>query len=126
MKRLVMDIDNTISETINGDYSNSAVLDIVAEKVRKYKMAGFQIVFFTSRNMNTYEGNVGKINAYTLPILVDWLNKHDIPYDEVHVGKPWCGEEGFYVDDKAIRPAEFVNLEYSEVVELLKNNKIEK
>lgn len=26
-----------------------------------------------------------------------WLARWDVPYDEVHVGKPWAGRHGFYV-----------------------------
>ncbi|HFM3427384.1 TPA: capsular biosynthesis protein, partial [Escherichia coli] len=44
--------------------------------------------------------------------------KNNVPYDEIYVGKPWCGHEGFYVDDKAIRPNEFVNLSYNEIKKL--------
>ena len=60
----------------------------------------------------------------TLPVIIDWLDKHNVPYDEIYVGKPWCGFEGFYVDDKAIRPSEFVNLSYSEIMELLEKDKL--
>nr|MBP7234731.1 capsular biosynthesis protein [Moraxella sp.] len=73
----------------------------------------------TSRNMRTYQGNIGAINKNTLPIIIDWLGRHDIPYDELYVGKPWCGFEGFYVDDKAIRPDELVKLSYAEICQLL-------
>jgi len=47
------------------------------------------------------------------------LVRHEIPYDELYVGKPWCGFEGFYVDDKAIRPDELVKLSYAEICQLL-------
>ncbi|HBC7113125.1 TPA: capsular biosynthesis protein, partial [Escherichia coli] len=66
----------------------------------------------------TYNSNIGKITAVTLPIIVEWLEKNNVPYDEIYVGKPWCGHEGFYVDDKAIRPNEFVNLSYNEIKKL--------
>ena len=49
----------------------------------------------------------------------DWLARHQIPYDEIHVGKPWCGTEGFYVDDKAVRPSEFLALSHDEIHALL-------
>jgi capsule biosynthesis phosphatase len=70
--------------------------------------------------MRTYNRNIGEINVHTLPIILDFLNKYEIPYDEVIVGKPWCGFGGFYVDDKAIRPSEFVGLTELEINELLK------
>jgi capsule biosynthesis phosphatase len=73
--------------------------------------------------MRTYEGNVGKISAHTLPIIVTWLQEHDVPYDEIHVGKPWCGHEGYYVDDRAIRPSEFLKYSHEEIVDLLRREK---
>ena len=54
--------------------------------------------------------------------IVNWLNKHDVPFDEIHIGKPWCGDDGFYVDDKAIRPDEFARLSYEEIRKLISNN----
>ena len=54
-----------------------------------------------------------------MPGIISWLEKHNVPYDEIHVGKPWCGFNGFYVDDKSIRPSEFVSLSYEEIMVLL-------
>ncbi|MCH7309440.1 capsular biosynthesis protein [Acinetobacter sp. NIPH 1852] len=120
MKRLVLDIDDTICTTLNGDYKNSVPNYDVIEKVKSYHQQGFEICFYTSRNVRTFQSNVGKINAHTLPIIIDWLNQYNIPYDEIYIGKPWCGFDGFYVDDKAIRPDEFVNLSYDEICKLIK------
>ncbi|GAA5010898.1 HAD-IIIC family phosphatase [Acinetobacter puyangensis] len=119
MKRLILDIDDTICTTINGDYQNAVPNLAVITKIKAYKELGFEICFSTSRNVKTYHGNLGKINANTLPIIIDWLNKHNIPFDEIYVGKPWCGFDGFYVDDKAIRPDEFVTLSYDEIKKLI-------
>ena len=119
MKRIIMDLDDTISTTKNGNYTASIPDQKIIEKMRAYKKLGFDIVISSSRNMRTYDGNVGLINANTLPIIINWLIKHDVPYDEIYVGKPWCGFEGFYVDDKSIRPSEFKNLSYSEISKLL-------
>lgn len=125
MKRLIFDVDETICTTSNGDYANAIPIPEVIKRMREYQNQGFEICLSTSRNMRTYEGNVGKIAANTLPLLIDWLKKHDVPYDEIYIAKPWCGFEGFYVDDKAIRPDEFVNLSYSDIQKLL-NKKNEK
>ena len=99
-----------------------AVMEITAamvKKLRAYQAEGFAIVICSARNMRTYGGQVGKINANTLPVILDWLARHEIPYDELHVGKPWCGTEGFYVDDKAIRPSEFLTLSHAQIQALL-------
>lgn len=124
MKRLIMDLDNTISKNITGNYAEATPVTEVIEKMRKYKDLGFEIVIFSSRNMRTYEGNIGKINANTLPIMIEWLNKYNVPYDEIHVGKVWCGNEGFYVDDRAVRPREFSNMSYDELNEIMKRDKL--
>ncbi len=120
MKRLIFDIDDTLCNTQNSDYTNAKPILAMVEKLREYHSQGFTIVLNTSRNMRTYSGNVGEINKNTLPIIIDWLARHDVPYDEIYVGKPWCGFEGFYIDDKAIRPKEFLDLSYDEICKLLR------
>ncbi|KGB24321.1 putative capsular polysaccharide biosynthesis protein [Acetobacter pomorum] len=115
-----MDLDDTLTLTdASKSYSEKKPNIEVVEKLREYKQAGFEIVIQTARNVRTYNGNVGKINANTLPVIIDWLRKHDIPFDEIYVGKPWCGTEGFYVDDKAIRPDEFLKYSSEEIRKLL-------
>ena len=116
-KVLVFDIDQTICEkkTPEKDYADLEPIQDVVEKLKEYKKNGFYIIFYTARNMRTFQGNVGKLNAVTLKKIIGWLDKHEIEYDEIHVGKPWAGKKGFYVDDRAIRPDEFVNLSYDEI-----------
>ena len=119
MKRIVVDLDHTITLDSLGAYADAAPNHDVIRTLREYKARGFEIVICTSRNMRTYEGNVGKINLHTLPVVLEWLERHDVPCDELHVAKPWCGTEGFYVDDRAVRPSEFVGLTYEEILELI-------
>lgn len=123
MKRLIVDLDDTICSTKNGDYKNSIPDLKLIEKLHVYREDGFEIVINTSRNVRTYKGNVGKINANTLPIIIQWLEENDVPYDEIYVGKPWCGHEGFYIDDKSIRPSEFKSMDYKEIMDLLRKEK---
>jgi capsule biosynthesis phosphatase len=120
MKRLIVDLDDTISITVEGDYANSVPIQPFIESLHKYKELGFVIVINSSRNMRSYDSNLGKINVYTLPNIVEWLRKFNVPFDEVYVGKPWCGFDGFYIDDKSIRPSEFVKMSYEEIIAMLK------
>jgi capsule biosynthesis phosphatase len=113
MKRLIVDLDGTL--TLGGDgqtYETKEPNWPLVARLREYKADGFDIVIHTARNMRTHEGNVGRINVHTLPGILDWLKRHDIPHDEVLVGKPWCGFDGFYIDDRAVRPDEFIELDY--------------
>lgn len=114
-----MDLDNTICVTKNSDYKNSRPVNKVIDKMIEFKKLGFYIIINTARNMRTFDGNIGKINANTLPVILNWLEKHNVPYDEILVAKPWCGFDGFYVDDKAIRPSEFASLSKKKIDKIL-------
>lgn len=120
MKRLIFDLDGTLTIDAPGvSYPDKQPRTEVVNRLRDYKAQGFEIVISTARNMRTFKGSVGKINVHTLPIILQWLERHDIPFDEVVVGKPWCGVEGFYIDDRAIRPDEFVRLNLDEISEMV-------
>lgn len=123
MKKIIVDLDNTISFNLSGKYSHATPNKKLIEKLYEYKLNGFYIVIFTARNMRTYKENIGKINIHTLPVIIDWLNENRVPYDEVIVGKPWCGDEGFYVDDRAIRPSELCNMTLEEISNMLEQEK---
>ena len=124
IKKLIVDLDGTLTQADTADYKNVKPYSEVIEKLREYKKNGFEIIISTARNMRTYEGNVGKINIHTLPTIIEWLDKYNVPYDEIIVGKPWCGHDGFYIDDRAIRPSEFTNLSLDEINRLIEKEKI--
>lgn len=127
MKKLVIDLDGTLTiDDKNVPYEKKKVNQEVLEKLKIYKKMGFKITIFTSRNMKTYRGDIEKIKALTLPKIKTWLAENHIVYDELIVGKPWCGDEGFYIDDKAIRPLEFSTLDFKEITQLLNTKKQQK
>lgn len=124
MKRIVIDLDGTLTVDAPGvSYADKAPNAEVVSRLREYKKLGYEIVVHTARNMRTYAGAVGKINLHTLPVIIDWLRRHDVPHDEIIVGKPWCGTEGFYVDDRALRPDEFARLSPDEAARFFGENK---
>ena len=107
---LVVDVDGTLCPIKGKEekYEDLVPYVNVVDKLRLYKKQGARIVLNTSRNMNSYQGNLGLINARTAKIMLNWLEKWDIPYDEIVYGKPWPGHVGFYVDDRSVRPDEFL------------------
>lgn len=119
MKSLVIDLDGTLTIDAESSYPDKPANMDVINKLKEYKKLGFKITILTSRNMRTYDGNIGKINVHTLPIITAWLERHEVPYDEIVLGKPWCGFDGFYIDDKSVRPSEFASLSYDEIRSLL-------
>jgi capsule biosynthesis phosphatase len=126
MKRLVIDLDGTITQDDPVRAYSEKLPDLrVVARMRDYKAMGFTIVVHTARSMRSFENSVGLIAAHTLPVIIDWLKANDIPYDEIHIGKPWCGTDGFYVDDRAIRPGEFVSLSLGQIHTLLESQSSE-
>ena len=120
----VFDIDGTLCPIKKKEekYEDLIPFPEMLEKLRWYKERGAKIVLFTSRNMNSYGGNLGLINKNTARILLDWLEKWQIPYDEIIYGKPWPGHKGFYVDDRTIRPDEFLSNSVDELDAICKNS----
>ena len=120
-RSIVMDVDGTLCPIRKPDesYADLQPFPEMLAQLRQYREQGFYVILFSSRNMNTFDGNIGRIAAVTGKQMMEWLDRHDIPYDEIHLGKPWPGRGGFYVDDKAIRPDEFLKLRYQEILSLI-------
>ena len=119
---LIVDVDGTLCslKTPEQSYSDVTPNLPLIEKLRHYQSKGYKILLFTSRNMKTYKGNLAEINKYTAPVLLEWLDKWSVPYDEILFGKPWPRKNGFYIDDRAIRPDEFLKLSEEEIHALLR------
>ena len=119
------DIDGTLCPIKKKE---EAYIDLVPypemiDKIREYKAGGAKIVLFTSRT-KTKKSN--RILYMTKPLkeeLLAWLEKWDIPYDEIVYGKPWPGHKGFYVDDRTIRPDEFLRCSVDEMDEICKKSR---
>jgi capsule biosynthesis phosphatase len=118
---LVVDIDGTLCQIRGADqsYAEVAPHQEMIEKLREYHQKGYRILLYTSRNMRSFNGNVGLINKHTAPILLEWLQRWDVPYDEILFGKPWPRSKGFYIDDRAVRPDEFVSMSEAEIHKML-------
>lgn len=123
----VFDIDGTLCPIKKAEeqYEDIVPYDEMLRKLREYKEHGAKIVLFTSRNMNTYGGNMGLINKNTARVLTAWLEKWDIPYDEILYGKPWPGHKGFYVDDRTVRPDEFLRCSVEELDRICRDSRTE-
>lgn len=119
MATVVIDLDGTLTiDDASLPYPDRLPNRAVLAKLQEYRDAGFQIAIYTARNMKTHAKSVGRINALTLPVIVEWLQRHNVPFDEIHVGKPWADTGGFYVDDRAIRPDEFLSLTHEQIMAL--------
>jgi capsule biosynthesis phosphatase len=118
-KVLVFDIDDTLTiDNSSKDYRTKEPRTEVIKKLQEYKQKGYKIILHTARRMKTYSNDEAKVVANISQITLDWLNHHQVPYDGIKFGKPHA-ENGFYVDDKTIRPDEFLKLTEDEIFNLL-------
>ena len=108
-KTLVLDIDGTIcGPPDKDDYSKCVPIESICKKLRYQDSIGTYIILFTSRNMRSFDGNIGLVNKYTSYTLNKWLIRNDIPFDEIYFGKPW-GKNLSYIDDKSLAINDFLD-----------------
>ena len=100
--KICIDIDGTICALRKPGEAYADVLPLpgAVEKLRALKEAGHYLILLTARHMATCAANVGLVIARQGKTLFDWLEKHAIPYDELHFGKPHAD---IYLDDNAVR-----------------------
>lgn len=101
MLRLAIDLDGTICETKKDGQAYADVLPLpgAIETLKFLKQRGYYIVIFTARNMRTYNGNLGAVIRNQAKTVIDWLDKWEVPYDELLFGKPHVD---YFIDDKAL------------------------
>ncbi len=100
--RICIDVDGVVCELRRPEqtYADLAPLPGAAEHIRALRAAGHYVILHTARHMKTCEGNVGKVVARQGLVTLQWLDDHDIEYDEIHFGKPHAD---VYIDDNAFR-----------------------
>lgn len=100
--RICFDLDGVICQLRREGqtYAELEPVEGAIEKLRALKRAGHTVVIHTGRHMKTCGGNVGLVLARQGRVTLDWLERHGVPYDEIHFGKPWAD---LYVDDNGFR-----------------------
>lgn len=116
-KVLVVDVDGTLCpvKTAEQSYAELTPNAELVARLHQLRADGWRIVLNSARGMRTYDGNSGEIARHVLPVLLEWLERHDIPHDEIHIAKPWPGHDGFYIDDRTVRPREFLEMSLEEL-----------
>lgn len=100
--KMCFDLDGTIAKNkVQGqDYSEVEPMSDVVETMKALKSVGHYLIIYTARNMNTFNNNIGRITAVQAPIILEWLKKWGIPYDELIFGKP---NADIFIDDKGFK-----------------------
>ena len=99
--RIVFDLDGVICELKKPSESYADVIpkNDVIEKMRELKEDGHYLIIHTGRHMRTCNGDVSKVIEKIGKITEDWLEKWNVPYDELIFGKPHAD---IYIDDLGI------------------------
>ena len=101
-KRIVIDVDGVLADDSDPEveYANREAYPFAVEFVKKLKEAGHKIIIQTARYMMKYDGNQENAKYHGIFELRCWLQKYDIPYDEIYMGK---ASGSYYLDDRAIK-----------------------
>jgi len=100
-KTFCFDLDNTLVTfpRIVGDYSTVEPIEKNIVFLREMKNNGHKIIIHSARGMLSCFGDLEKIKQVHYDVIIATLQKFNIPYDEIILGKPIAD---FYIDDLAI------------------------
>jgi capsule biosynthesis phosphatase len=101
--RICIDFDGVICQLKQSDsdsYEHLKPMPGAVEKLTQLKQSGHYLIIYTARRMKTHQGNMGAVIADIGRITIEWLDKNQVPYDEIYFGKPWAD---IYIDDNAYR-----------------------
>lgn len=111
-RRIVCDLDDTISITTTRDWENAEPIIPVIEKIRDLYSKGWEIWIVTARGQLSCNGDIVAAEKKYGEMIKSWLEKHNVPYHKLSFQKVLGA---YYVDDKAMTPEEFSNLEIEEL-----------
>lgn len=111
-KSIVCDIDDTISFTTNRDWAGATPNIPLIQKLNKLYDDGWEINFFTARGTLSCNSREEAEARYG-PGIIEYFKKHGVKYHKLSFQKPLAQ---YYIDDKAITPEDFIELE----IEILK------
>ena len=99
--RIVLDLDGVICslKKPNETYLEVQPNEDVISKMREWKKEGHYLIIHTGRHMRTCDGDIAEVIKKIGPVTSEWLKKWDVPFDEIHYGKPY-GD--IYIDDLGI------------------------
>jgi capsule biosynthesis phosphatase len=107
--RISVDLDGVIAQLKAPDQTYADVEPVAGavERLRELRAAGHYIIINSARNMATCEANLGRVIKNVGKVTLDWLDRHDVEYDEIFFGKP---NADVYIDDRAVRFIEWSQL----------------
>lgn len=104
-KIIVTDLDDTLCFTTNRDWDNSLPNVELIKKYNDLYDNGWEIHIVTARGQLTCNGDSLAAEKKYRNIIENWLLKHNVKYTSLSFQKKYAK---YYVDDKAIKPEDFL------------------
>lgn len=106
---LVVDLDKTLctEKKSEEDYSEVKPIVDLINVINASHNSGAEVIIESARNMLTQNSNESKVIKNIGLTTLEWLRNNNIQYDGIKFGKSMgtC-----YIDDKALRPKEFIKI----------------
>lgn len=105
---IVVDIDDCISFTTNRDFANAIANEQLISKLNALFDSGWDVYYVTARGSLSCKTREEAKQKYQAQIET-WLAKHGCKYTELSFDKKLAS---YYIDDKAYKPEEFIDLQF--------------
>lgn len=106
---LVVDLDKTLcsKKTSAETYADVKPYTDIINVLNSLNDQGAEVIIESARNMLTQNNNESKVIKNIGLTTLQWLNDNNVQYDGIKFGKTMgtC-----YIDDKALRPKEFMKI----------------
>ena len=100
----VFDLDGTLCTLVSGNYVDACPLVENIKRVNDLYNDGHTIIIYTARGMGRSSNNSQFANENFYNLTANQLEKWNIKYHELFLGKP-SGD--YYIDDKALKAEDF-------------------
>lgn len=111
-RRIVCDVDDTISQTFNRDWENAQPIQEVIDKINFLYDQGWEIFLVTARGQLSCNGDSQAADRKYRKVVEDWLHRHNVKYHQLSFNKPLAT---YYVDDKGLSPKDFLELKVKNI-----------
>jgi len=107
-RRAVVDLDDTISYTLNRDWDNAEPIQPTIDKINQLYDLGWEVYIVTARGQLSCNGDSAAADKKYRTQVEAWLKKHGVKYTMLSFNKFLAA---YYVDDKMLSPEAFAQLD---------------
>jgi len=122
-KRIIVDFDDTIATTTTRDWNTAIPHWDVVNKMNNLYDKGWEVWIVTARGQLSCNGDWAKADKKYRKNIEEWLANHSVKYHKLKFEKYLAS---YYIDDKAMLPDDFVDLEIREIKTGWSGAKVEK